>query len=295
MAGNHVLKAADADFESEGQIGVHDHGGKGEHESGAAHVLLHAEHGGGGFQVVAAGVEHDALATERKEGGVGRGSGARPGETGDDGKAGGAGADGGDGGVFSGEVFALHEFGLNTVLGGQGLGGSGEFGGALVVGGGIDEVSREPGGAGAGEGGGKCVGAGEAGRGALGGFMSGELVGAEEPAEGGVGLVEVARFEMPICVGREREGEGAVGVGRAVGAQAHDGRGYAVLAREKVELAGGGGEASGSEEGGLGWGEGRQASLQAIGAPGVDGEGGGAGWGEGGLQFGRAGRIGWCI
>ena len=49
------------------QVRLHDHSGKAEHGGGAAHVLLHPQHAAGRLDVVAAGIETDALAAQRNE------------------------------------------------------------------------------------------------------------------------------------------------------------------------------------------------------------------------------------
>ena len=55
------IKHAQADR----QLRRHDHLGEAKHIGGAAHVLFHQQHAGGGLDVEAAGIETDALADQR--------------------------------------------------------------------------------------------------------------------------------------------------------------------------------------------------------------------------------------
>ena len=262
-AGDHVLDAGDSDVEADGEVGFHDDGGEAEHEGCAAHVFFHAEHGGGWFEVVAAAVEADAFAAEGDQGRVGFGLATGPGEAGDDGGAVGAGADGGDGRVFAGEGFAFDEGGWGVKAGGDGLDGLGEFGRAEVVGGRVHEIADEPGCAGHCECGGGRV-AGEAGGGAFGSGVGGELVCAEAEAEDGVLHVEIAGLEGPGGFGGEGHGEGAVGEGGSVGAQAEQGAGDALGAWQKDELGCGCGESGGFGVGGLVRGERGEAGGERV-------------------------------
>ena len=261
VAGDHVLDAADAEREAEGEVERHDGVGQAEHEGGAAHVLFHAEHAGSGFEVVAAAIESNALAAEPDVFGSGGGGAALPLEAGDDGRSGGAAADGGDGGVvfLQGGAFVAGRGG--AVARGKGDGGVGEFGGAEEVGGRVDEIAGEPDGF--------CdrlgIGDGEGGELAFAGGQGVEAVGAEAEGEDGGVMVEITGLEVPGS-GRQGGGEVAMGPERAVGAEADPGADEAVLARQQSELAGFGAEALGAEEGGGGGRESGEGRFEEVGA-----------------------------
>ena len=250
-AGDRVFDAADAHDEADRQVGIHQHGGEAEDVGGTTHVFFHPQHGGGGLEIVAAGVEDDALAAERDQGGIGGGLAAGPAKHGDDGWAVRARADGGDGGVFAVEVGTLGQGAGGVVGGGEGGGGGCEFGGAEQVGRGVDEGADAPGGAGLGDGAGGGGGGHQAGGGALGGAEFGVAIGAEAEAEGGGGGVVIALGEFPVAFG-EREGEATECKYGTIAADAEHGGLDTGGAGQETQFVGLAGEGAVAQEGGLG-------------------------------------------
>ena len=139
IGGNRVFHRRDQDAQADRHVQRHDHMGKAQDGSRAAHILFHQPHRGAGFDVQAAGVKADTLADKGQAG-----AGGAPSHVDQTRRRGAGAADGVDQGEVVGQqVVTRGHADFRAVLIGEAAGGGFQVGGTHVVCGGVDKIASQ--------------------------------------------------------------------------------------------------------------------------------------------------------